>query len=463
MTQNEFDCIVIGSGPGGYVAAIRAAQKGLSTALIENTQTGGTCLNRGCIPSKALIASGSLLKKIKHADKYGIHIKDYSFDYTNMFDRKAKVVSNLRKGLEGLLKANNVRCFQGLGKLTSDNEVKVMGQDSVMLRGTNIILATGAEPATLFGTPYSSNILNSTGILEMPKLPQSLAIIGGGVIGCEFASLFANLGVKITVFESSPRILSIENEDIGSFLTSSFKNRGISLLTNTQISGLEDLGDCAEVVVRDGERHRYDKILIAVGRKPNTSDLGLEKAGVIVNERGMIPTDEYLRTNIPNIYAIGDITGKWLLAHVASHQGIIAVENITGHSVKMDYSAIPGVIFTDPESASVGLSLEKAQQQGIPALKSTFPFRALGKALAIDEHEGFATIISHKETKQILGAYVVGPHASSLIGEMTLAVKNELTLPCIYETIHAHPTLSEIWVEACLLADDQPLHIPRKP
>ncbi|MEG1542504.1 MAG: dihydrolipoyl dehydrogenase [Victivallaceae bacterium] len=459
--NDEFDCVVIGSGPGGYVAALRAAQKNLKTALIESFETGGTCLNRGCIPSKALIAGTSLLKKIKYADKYGIQVDNYSFDFASMMNRKSNVVSGLRKGLENLIKHNKIQCFNGRAKLDSENEIKILGNDACTLKAKNIILATGSEPKLLPGISLGKNIIDSTGILNLSSLPKSMVIIGGGVIGCEFASLFSALGTQVTIVEALPRILAIENKELSSFISNSFKKEGISILTNAHITSLTEDENQVTVVFENDQTESFSKALIAIGRVPNTQDLGLEKTGVITDERGFILTDDCMQTNVPNIYAIGDITGKWLLAHVASHQGIVAVEQILGHPMKMDYSVVPSVIFTSPEVASVGLSFEKALEQGLSVKKSTFPFRALGKALAIEESEGFATIISDSESKQILGACVAGPHASSLIGEMALAIKNELTLPCVYETIHPHPTLSEIWAEAALLADEQPLHIPK--
>lgn len=459
--EKIFDCVVIGSGPGGYVAAITAAQQGLKTALIEDQLAGGTCLNRGCIPSKALLVGANLCTQIKHAEQFGIHVDSFSINYPAMVQRKDRVVTSIRQGLEGLIRSNKITLFRGRGSLISSYEVKVQGTDEAILKTKNIILATGSEPRPFPGVAFSPRILCSTGILNLQTLPKKLAIIGGGVIGCEFASLFNALGVDVTIIEAAKDILAVSNADISKTMANKFTNQGIRILTSATISLLEDCGEYAKMNV-NGTEETFDYVLVAIGRSLNTSNIGLNQAGVICDERGIIPTDEMMRTNVPNIFAIGDITGKWMLAHVASHQGIIAGKNAAGHQEIMDYNTIPSVIFTFPEIALVGLSLQEAQQQNIPAKLHKFPFQAIGKAVAMAEADGFAAIISHESTQQILGAYVVGPHAASLIAEMTLAIKNELTLPCVYETIHAHPTLSEIWSESALLASNQPLHLPPK-
>ncbi|AFS27445.1 dihydrolipoyl dehydrogenase [Chlamydia psittaci CP3] len=457
--STDFDCIVIGAGPGGYVAAITAAQQGLKTALIEEQQAGGTCLNRGCIPSKALLVGAGIVSQIKHAKQFGIHIDGYSVDYPAMVQRKNSVINGIRQGLEGLIRSNKITVLNGRGSLISSTEARVKGQDTSVIKSKYIIIATGSESRPFPGVPFSSRILCSTGILNLTELPKKLAIIGGGVIGCEFASLFNTFGVEITIIEVADQILSVNNADISKTMFDKFSRQGIRIITKASINALEDIGDRVRLTVNE-QTEEYDYVLVAIGRQFNTTDIGLDNAGVIRDDRGVIPVDETMRTNVTNIFAIGDITGKWLLAHVASHQGIVAGKNAAGHNEIMDYSAVPAVIFTFPEVAMVGLSLEAAQQQGIPAKLTKFPFKAIGKAVAMAEADGFAAIISHETTQQILGAYVVGPHAASLIAEMTLAVRNELTLPCIYETIHAHPTLAEVWAENALLATNHPLHLP---
>lgn len=460
--NDAFDCVVIGAGPGGYVAAITAAQAGLKTALIEEREAGGTCLNRGCIPSKALLSAAEIVNQIRHANQFGIHVDNFSIDYPAMVQRKDSVVRSIRDGLNGLIRSNKITVFSGRGSLISSTEVKVLGETPSVIKARSIILATGSEPRAFPGIPFSPSsprILCSTGVLNLKELPQKLAIIGGGVIGCEFASLFHTLGSKVTVIEASQQILALNNPDISKTMLDKFSRQGLSFMLGASVSDIQDMGDRVRITI-NGNDEEYDYVLVSIGRRLNTENIGLDKAGVICDERGIIPTDATMRTNIPNIYAIGDITGQWQLAHVASHQGIVAARNIAGHRDEIDYSAVPSVIFTFPEVATVGLSPSVAQQQGIPVKITKFPFRAIGKAVAMGEADGFAAIISHETSQQILGAYVIGPHASSLISEITLAVRNELTLPCIYETIHAHPTLAEIWAESALLAVDTPLHMP---
>lgn len=460
--NDAFDCVVIGAGPGGYVAAITAAQAGLKTALIEEREAGGTCLNRGCIPSKALLSAAEIVNQIRHANQFGIHVDNFSIDYPAMVQRKDSVVRSIRDGLNGLIRSNKITVFSGRGSLISSTEVKVLGETPSVIKARSIILATGSEPRAFPGIPFSPSsprILCSTGVLNLKELPQKLAIIGGGVIGCEFASLFHTLGSKVTVIEASQQILALNNPDISKTMLDKFSRQGLRFILGASVSAIQDMGDRVRITL-NGNDEEYDYVLVSIGRRLNTENIGLDKAGVICDERGVIPTDATMRTNIPNIYAIGDITGQWQLAHVASHQGIVAARNIAGHRDEIDYSAVPSVIFTFPEVATVGLSPSVAQQQGIPVKITKFPFRAIGKAVAMGEADGFAAIISHETSQQILGAYVIGPHASSLISEITLAVRNELTLPCIYETIHAHPTLAEIWAESALLAVDTPLHMP---
>ena len=460
--NDAFDCVVIGAGPGGYVAAITAAQAGLKTALIEEREAGGTCLNRGCIPSKALLSAAEIVNQIRHANQFGIHVDNFSIDYPAMVQRKDSVVRSIRDGLNGLIRSNKITVFSGRGSLISSTEVKVLGETPSVIKARSIILATGSEPRAFPGIPFSPSsprILCSTGVLNLKELPQKLAIIGGGVIGCEFASLFHTLGSKVTVIEASQQILALNNPDISKTMLDKFSRQGLRFILGASVSAIQDMGDRVRITL-NGNDEEYDYVLVSIGRRLNTENIGLDKAGVICDERGVIPTDATMRANIPNIYAIGDITGQWQLAHVASHQGIVAARNIAGHRDVIDYSAVPSVIFTFPEVATVGLSPSVAQQQGIPVKITKFPFRAIGKAVAMGEADGFAAIISHETSQQILGAYVIGPHASSLISEITLAVRNELTLPCIYETIHAHPTLAEIWAESALLAVDTPLHMP---
>ncbi len=464
MEKKEFDLIVMGGGPGGYVAAIRAAARGANVAIIEATGLGGTCLNRGCIPSKALIANADVLRNVKRSSQFGIQITSVSFDYASMKDRKDKVVEKLRKGVEGLVASNKISYFKGYGKFVSENEIKVVGEADVFITGKKIIVATGSEPRALSDFPFDQKIiLDSTAILDLTAIPKRLVIVGGGVIGCEFASLFAEFGSDVTILELLPTILSTEGKNIADALTASFRKQGIKVETSAQLTKIEKKNGFATLHLGDGRTFDADVVLISVGRKLNTDTIGLEKTGVIVERNGSIATNDKMETNVPHIYAIGDITGKWLLAHVASHQGIVAAENATGHPSKMSYRAVPSVIFTHPEIGTTGLTLEKALEAGFDAVVGKFPFLALGKSLASLETDGFGQVIISKSTGQILGAQVMGYGAATIIAEMAVAIENELTIDSIAETIHAHPTISEVWLEAAFVAQDLPIHLPPKP
>jgi len=464
MDKKKFDLIVIGSGPGGYVAAIRAAQHGLKTALIEAGELGGTCLNRGCIPSKALIANAEVLRKVREAASYGVSCQNVAFDYAAMKERKDGVVKNIRNGLEGLIKSNQITIFNGYGKFLSPREVKVTGQDNEVLEADKIIIATGSEPRPLPLIPFDHEVVHdSTSLLNLTKLPKRLFIVGGGVIGCEFACLHNAFDVEVTIFEVLPSILPMEGKNVSDLLARSFKKRGIKIETNAVIDRVDRSPNGISFHLADGRQLEADMALVSVGRKFNSENLGLEKIGLALAPNGSIPVNEHLETTVPGVYAIGDVTGKWVLAHVASHQGLIAADNAAGIKNVMHENAVPSVIFTDPEIGTIGLTLERAIQQGYDATIGKFPFQALGKAQATIQTEGFAQIVVDKPTGQILGAQVVGYGASTLIAEMAIAISNELTVQSIGDTIHAHPTIAEAWMEAAFIASDMPLHLPPRP
>lgn len=463
MEQKKFDVVVIGGGPGGYPAAIKAAQNGKSVALIEAKELGGTCLNRGCIPSKALIASAEAYVHTKEAMHNGILNGDISFDFSHMVKHKDQVVTRMRKGVEGLLPANNITLFQGYGKFISPREIKVTGKDNAILYAENTIIATGSEPRSIPAFPFDyKHIHDSTSLLELKKLPKSIVIIGGGIIGCEFASLYAALDVDVTILELLPRLIPMEDQGISDALTRAFRKKGIKIHTNVKVTGIDKTKSGISVLLDNGEAFPAEMALVSVGRSLNTSAIGLDKAGIAANDNGIIPVDEYMETNVKGIYAIGDIASKWWLAHVATHQGIIAASNATGHKARMDYRAVPSVIYTHPEIATVGLNLEAATAQGYNAVIGAFPFQALGKSQAAFQTDGYAQIVLDKKTGQILGAQVVGYEASSMIAEMTVAITNELTIEGIAETIHAHPTIAEAWQEAALVGMGTPIHMPPK-
>lgn len=459
--EYHFNVVVIGGGPGGYPAAIRAAQSGQSVALIEAKDLGGTCLNRGCIPSKALIACAEVYDRIKKAKEFGISVENLSFDYAYMVQRKDNIVTKLRKGVESLMAANKIKIFKGFGKFNSPREIKITGENNLTISADKIIIATGSEPRNISAFPFDyEKIHDSTSLLNLKKLPQKIVIVGGGVIGCEFASLYASFGVQVAILEMLPRILPMESKSVSEALTKAFKKVGIVMETNAKVESIEKTKTGITVRIAGGKVYDADIALVAVGRQMNTSAIGLEKAGVLVGDNGMITVNEKMETNVPGIYAIGDIASKWWLAHVATHQGWVAASNATGHEAHMRYDAVPNVIFTHPEIGTVGLSLEEALNKGYKAIAGAFPFQALGKSQATLQTEGFAQIITDQNTGQILGAQVVGHEASALIAEMAVAVANELTLESITETIHAHPTIAEAWLEAAFVTAGTPLHFP---
>lgn len=460
-TRKKHDVAVIGSGPGGYVAAIRAAQLGKSVALIEKDLLGGCCLNVGCIPTKTLLSGASVLHQVRRAKEFGITTGPVAFQYDLMKKRKDTVVSKIRTSLEGLLKSNKITIYRGTASFESPRALKVLGEEGLYIDADKIIIATGSVPMDVKAFPCDhSRILNSTSILEITEVPKSLAIIGGGYIGCEFASLFAELGTKVTILEALPTILAAQGTQIAQVMTKAFLAKGVEVQTNVMVKSIDNLGSHVRVTLADGKTIDSELALVSVGRKVYTDGLSLEKAGLTTTDRGFIDTNEKMETEVKGIYAIGDVTGKWMLAHVASHQGITAASNACGVDSVMHYEAVPAVIFTSPEIATVGLTLEEAQKKGFNAVAGSFPFMALGKAQAAMETEGFAQIVTDKKTGQILGACVIGHEASNLIAEMALAIQNELTIDSVKETIHAHPTIAESWHEAALIANDTPIHFP---
>lgn len=463
MEKKKFDVAVLGGGPGGYPAAIRAAQLGKSVALIEAKQLGGTCLNRGCIPSKALIAGSEVVARMGDAAKFGVKFKDLTVDFGQLAAHKDQVVDRMRGGLEGLIAANKIQVFASFGEFTGRHEIKVSGAQPALIEAEKIIIATGSEPRNMAAFPFDyERIHDSTSLLELKKLPKSILIVGGGVIGCEFASLYATLGVDVTILELLPSIISTEASEIAQALTKAFTKRGIKVEANVKVQKIDRTKDGVKITVEGGKTYEAETCLVSVGRSLNTKGIGLEKAGVVVLDNGMIKVNDRMETSADGIYAVGDIASKWWLAHVASHQGIVAAENACGNQARMAYNAVPSVIFTHPEIGTVGLSLEQALKAGYKAKIGAFPFQALGKSQAAVQTEGFAQIVIDERTGQILGAQVIGFEAATLIAEMALAITNELTVECLAETIHAHPTIAEAWLESAFMAEGLPLHLPPK-
>ncbi|GAV21949.1 dihydrolipoyl dehydrogenase [Carboxydothermus pertinax] len=455
-----YDVAILGGGPGGYVAAIRAAQLGLKVAVVEKEELGGTCLNRGCIPTKALVSVAERLHQLKTADIMGIEITGYNFDFEKVAIRKNQVVERLVKGIHYLFKKNKITLIKGTGKLTGKNEITVETADGVeKVEAKNIILATGSRPALIAALGYDGErVITSDEALNLIRLPESLVIIGGGVIGSEFATIFGEMGVKVTIVELLPSILSNTDKEVSRYLTSLFKKRGIGIKTKVAVKEVKK-DEKVTVIMENGEEILTDMVLISIGRVLNTKNIGLEDVGVALGPKGEVLVDEYLRTNIENIYAIGDITNKMQLAHVASAQGIRVVENLVGEPKPMSYDVVPGCIFTLPEIAMVGLTTQEAEEKGLKIITGKFPFQASGKAVAMEETEGFIKIVADYDTHRILGGHIVGPHATDLIGELLLAVQKGLTLEEVAHTIHAHPSLPEAVMEAAEAALNRAIHI----
>ncbi|MBI5327144.1 MAG: dihydrolipoyl dehydrogenase [Deltaproteobacteria bacterium] len=448
--MQEFDIVVIGGGPGGYVAAIRAAQMGAKAALIEKDALGGTCLNRGCIPTKALYYSAKTIAAVKKASEFGVTTGEVGFDIAKAVDRKDDVVKRLVGGVGQLLKGNGVTVINGTGSIEAIGKVKVEKEDgsTEIIAAKNIIIATGSEPAMIPAFRIDrENVITSTEALNLKKLPKSILIIGGGVMGCEFANIFSKFGSSVKVVELLPTILSTEDKQVVRVIAKAFKDAGIEVYTEANVEGIEKTDVGVKTRLKDGKEFLTEKVLVTIGRSFNSTGIGLEKACVEV-EKGRIKVNNKMETNVKGIYAIGDVTGQMLLAHIASAGAIVAVENALGKEKWMDYSAVPGGIFTDPEIASVGLREKDAEAKGIKISVGRFPYAASGKALAMGEPEGFMQIIVEQGAERIIGATIVGAHATDLIGEVAVVVKGGGKLKHITEVIHAHPTLPEIVLEA---------------
>ncbi len=455
---------VLGAGPGGYVAAIRAAQLGAQVTVIENSEVGGTCLNWGCIPTKTLIASTELLAKVRDLEDFGIELKGEVIpNLSRIIDRKNKVVSTLVKGIRGLFKNRDIRFVQGKGVLTTPETINVTLKDGTeeIVSSDSIIIATGSRPAAIPSLPFDgTHILSSTDALDLRQIPKSMLIVGAGVIGCEFACIFRELGSEVTIVEILPRALAAEDREISELLEKELKKKKIKLITNTKVEKTDIKEDGVHALLSDGKEIIAEKILVSIGRALNTDGIGLEETGVRRGPRGEIIVNRKMETNIPGIHAIGDVTGGILLAHKASAEGIVAARNIMGQNAEIDYSVLPAAIFTSPEIASVGMNQDQAVEKGISYLVGRFPFRALGKAHAMGEIAGMVKIITDAATDRIIGAHIIGPHASDLIAEAAVAMKAGLTARELAETIHAHPTLAEAVMEAAEDVHQMAVHLP---
>ena len=439
--MDEFDVIVIGSGPGGYTSALRAAEFGKSVAIVEEREIGGTCLNRGCIPTKSLLRCAEVYETVKNSKNFGVFAGDISYDLNLINRRKEEIVKKLRNGIEFLLKKRNVEIKRGRGKLLDETTVEIGGKETI--RAKDIIIATGSEPALLFN---AKNVFTSDEALQLEEIPDTILIVGAGAIGVEFATLFAAFGAKVTLIEMMDQILpTLKDKKLITFLRRSFVKKGIEIKTGVKIESISTKNDMVFSKLDNGEIIESKKVLVSIGRMFNSSELGLEKVGVKV-EKGRIVVDKKLRTSVPNIYAIGDIIGGQLLAHKAMYEGIVAAEIIAGSAQEVDYRVMPWAVFSKPEIGSVGLTEQEAKDKGIEVITGESLFGANGKALCEGEGEGEVKVVVDKKTKEILGAQIIGPEASVMISELALAMQNVAN---VADTVHVHPTLSEVVMEAC--------------
>lgn len=452
----EYDLVILGAGPGGYVAAIRASQLGLKTAVIEKKYWGGVCLNVGCIPSKALLHNAELASTFKnHADEFGIK-GSVEFDYGVAWQRSRKVSDRLVKGVHFLMKKNKIDEYDGWATFNDPHSISVALNDgkSETLKFKHCIIATGAVDNTIAGVEFSENVIGWESQILTDKLPKSMIIAGGGVIGIEFTYVLANYGVDVTIVEYMDRILPMEDPEISAELTKVYKKMGVKILTSTRVDGIEDTGKGVKVKVTNRADDKQStleaaKAMVAIGFKPRTQGYGLEKTGVKLTERGAIDINEKMQTNVPHIYAIGDVTAKLMLAHVAETMGIIAAENIAGaETVTLNFDMMPRAIYCNPQIAAFGYTEEQAKARGYEINVAKFPFQANGKALGLGESTGWVKIISDKKYGELLGAHMIGPNVTELLPELTLAQRWELTPHEIARNVHAHPTLSEAIKEA---------------
>jgi dihydrolipoamide dehydrogenase len=487
--QQVFDLVVVGGGPGGYPAAIRAAQLGLRTALVEKERPGGVCLNWGCIPTKAMLRSAEVLETMRNGADYGVLADNVRLDYPAVLARKDRVVTSLTDGVAGLLAANGVTVVAGHARLAGPRAVEVVGVGDpplgpggprynappvpdgaplTRLEGRNLLLATGSTPA-LLPVPGMDlpGVVTSDGAFLLEEVPRRIVIVGASAVGAEWATMFQAFGSDVTMVELLPRLLPAEDEDIGKALARSFARRGIRIETGRTVTGIVPAADQAPpllvtVADPDGSNPRQvetDVVLVGVGRRPNTAGLDLARAGVATDRRGWVEVDDRLRTGVPGVHAVGDVTGRVLLAHVASHQGLVAAAVMAGHDQRMDYRAVPAATFTHPEVASVGLTEAAAREAGHDLAVGRFPFSALGRAQTVNQTEGLVKVVAERDGR-VLGVHVIGPGASDLIPEGVLAMHLEATLADIAATIHAHPTLGEGTMEAALVALGLPVHLP---
>jgi dihydrolipoamide dehydrogenase len=469
----EYDLVILGGGTGGYVAAIKAAQLGLKTAVVEKGKLGGTCLHNGCIPSKALLRSAEVYAQTKHSEDFGVVTSDVSVNFSKVQERKEKIVDQLHKGVQGLMKKGKIDVYEGLGRILGPSIFSPMpgtisvemnnGSENEMLIPKNVIISTGSRPRTLPGLEIDGKyVVTSDEALAMEELPQSMIIVGGGVIGIEWASMLSDFGVEVTVIEYANRIIPTEDVDISKEMQRLMKKKGVKVVTGAKVlpeTLVKDNGVIISAEIKgENKEFRAEKLLVSVGRQANVEGIGLDNTEIQV-DRGFILTNEFFQTKESHIYAIGDVIGGLQLAHVASHEGIVAVEHIAGHTTTpIDYNLVSRCIYSTPEVASVGITEEQAKEKGHKVKVGKFSFRAIGKALVFGESDGFVKIIADEETDDLLGVHMIGPHVTDMISEAGLAMVLNATPWEIAHTIHPHPTLSEAIGEAALAVDGMAIH-----
>ncbi|AJG74392.1 Dihydrolipoyl dehydrogenase [Bacillus cereus 95/8201] len=454
--------VVIGGGPAGYVAAITAAQNGKDVTLIDEADLGGTCLNVGCMPTKSLLESAEVHDIVRMANNYGVTLnkESISVDWKQMQARKSQIVTQLVQGIQYLMKKNKIKVIQGKAKFETDHRVRVTcGDKEYVVDGEQFIIAAGSEPTELPFAPFDGKwILNSSHAMSIDNIPKSLLIVGGGVIGCEFASIYSRLGTKVTIIEMAPQLLPGEDEDIANILREKLENDGVEIFTGAALKGLNNYKKQASFEYEGSIREANSEfVLISVGRKPRVQEIGLEKAGIQFSNKGIV-VNKHMQTNVSHIYAAGDVIGGIQLAHVAFHEGTTAALHASGEDVKVNYHAVPRCIYTAPEIASVGLSEKLAREQYGDILIGEFPFTANGKALIIGEQMGKVKVIVEPKYQEIVGISIIGPHATELIGQGTVMIHTEVTADIMRDYIAAHPTLSESIHEALLQAVGHAVH-----
>src|SRR5690625_1329349 len=459
----ELDTLVVGAGPGGYVAAIRAAQTGQNVTIVDKGALGGVCLNVGCIPSKALIEAGTRFSQAQSSEEMGIITKEVSVDFEKVQEWKSGVVNKLTSGVESLLKGNKVDIVKGEAYFVDQNTVRIMDDsNSQTYTFKNCIIATGSSPIEIPTFKYSDRIVNSTGALELKEVPEKLVVIDGGYIGTELGAAYADFGTEVTILEGEKEILGGFDKDMVSVLKRNLKKKNINIITNAMAKSSEETDKSVKVTYEakgKEETIEADYVLVTVGRYPNTAEIGLEEIGIELDENGLVKIDKQCRTNFDNIYAIGDIVAGPPLAHKASYEGKIAAEVIGGEKSEIDVNGIPEVMFASPELASVGYTVDKAKEDGYDVETAKFPYAANGRALSLESTDGFVRLVTRKEDGLILGGQVVGENASDIIAEIGLAVEAGMTAEDIALTIHAHPTLGEMVMEAADKAIGRPIHM----